>query len=129
MLQERVDPGTRKQVLMFPITIQPAVWERIKALLARKGEPGAFLRVGVKGGGCSGFEYVFKVDSRRLPSDLSVTHDGAEVVCDEKSAAFLQGAELVFTGNLIGGAFAFQNPNAAQSCGCGTSFTPKTTTR
>lgn len=110
---------------MFPISISEKAWERIQALLERKGGEGAFLRVGVKGGGCSGFEYVFKVDTRRLPIDLSITHDGVEVVCDEKSAQFLDGAELVWTGNLIGGGFAFQNPNAAQSCGCGTSFTPK----
>jgi iron-sulfur cluster assembly protein len=51
--------------------------------------------------------------------------DDLEVVCDEKSAQFLEGSVLEWTGNLIGGGFQFNNPNAARSCGCGTSFTPK----
>ena len=109
----------------FPVTISPSAQAQLKNIIERKGEAGQFIRIGVKGGGCSGFEYVTKLDSRRLPIDLSLVLDGVEIVCDAKSAEFLMGSTLVFTGNLIGGGFQFENPNAARSCGCGTSFTPK----
>lgn len=109
----------------FPVEIAPEALKHIQGLIARKGDEGSFLRIGVKGGGCSGFEYVFKVDNRRLPIDLNLVINGVEIVCDAKSADFLRGSTLVYTGNLLGGGFKFENPNAARSCGCGTSFTPK----
>ncbi|MBX3111019.1 MAG: iron-sulfur cluster assembly accessory protein [Fimbriimonadaceae bacterium] len=111
--------------MSFPVEVDPLAAAQVAKLLARKGAPGTFLRIGVKGGGCSGLEYVFRLDDRRLDIDESVIVDGVEIVCDAKSAQFLAGARLVYTGNLIGGGFAFENPNAARQCGCGTSFTPK----
>ncbi|MCB0826624.1 MAG: iron-sulfur cluster assembly accessory protein [Armatimonadetes bacterium] len=109
----------------FPVSVTPEAVEQIKGLIARKGNEGSFLRIGVKGGGCSGLEYLFRLDEKRLPIDQSLIVDGVEIVCDSKSAEFLRGATLVYTGNLMGGGFAFENPNAERSCGCGTSFTPK----
>ncbi len=109
----------------FPITVSEKAIAQIKRLVARDGRDGVFLRVGVKGGGCSGLEYLLKLDTDRKPIDSSVLFDGVEVVCDSKSARFLSGAALDYTGNLIGGGFQFDNPNAQRSCGCGTSFTPK----
>lgn len=109
----------------FPITLTEAAIGQIKRLFAKDGRPEVFLRVGVKGGGCSGFEYVLRLDVKRLPIDLELEVDGVKVVCDSKSAAYLQGSSLEYTGNLIGGGFKVENPNAARSCGCGTSFTPK----
>lgn len=111
--------------MTFPVEVDAAAAAQVAKLLARKGKQGTFLRIGVKGGGCSGLEYVFRLDDNRLDIDLSHIVDGVEVVCDAKSAKFLQGARLVYTGNLIGGGFAFENPNAERQCGCGTSFTPK----
>lgn len=107
----------------FPVQIQDQAWDQISRLLHRKGQEGQVLRIGVKGGGCSGLEYVIRLDSPR-DTDFVVERDGVAVACDPKSAAFLEGAELVWTGNLIGGGFSFENPNAQRSCGCGTSFTP-----
>jgi len=89
------------------------------------GRSEAFLRVGVKGGGCSGLEYVMKLDTVRKPIDLEQEFDGVKVICDAKSAVYLRGSTLEYTGNLIGGGFKFDNPNAGRSCGCGTSFTPR----
>lgn len=109
----------------FPITVSNAAVAQLKKLIAKDGRDGVFLRVGVKGGGCSGLEYVIKLDTRRLPIDQEMAFDGVPVVCDAKSAKFLAGSVLDYTGNLIGGGFQFDNPNAARSCGCGTSFTPK----
>jgi iron-sulfur cluster assembly protein len=109
----------------FPVTVTEQARVQLKRLVAKDGRPGVFLRVGVKGGGCSGLEYIMKLDVERKPIDQTLVIDGIEVVCDSKSAKFLQGSTLDYTGNLIGGGFKFENPNAGRSCGCGTSFMPK----
>lgn len=109
----------------FPVTIVPEALAQLASLLKRKGEPGGHIRIGVKGGGCSGYEYVVKLDAKHLNGDLEFEEGGAKVVCDSKSAKLLQGAKMVYTGNLIGGSFKFENPNAKKSCGCGSSFVLK----
>src|SRR5687768_9235678 len=96
----------------FPITLSDKATHQLKKLLAKDGRPDAFLRVGVKGGGCSGLEYVLKLDVKRYPIDLEQDFDGIKVVCDSKSATFLAGSSLEYTGNLVGGGFTFENPNA-----------------
>lgn len=109
----------------FPIAIPADALAQLKLLHKRKAQPGEFVRVGVKGGGCSGFEYVIRFDSVRRETDLAIELDELLLVCDPKSAEFLENSTLVYTGNLLGGGFKFENPNAARSCGCGTSFMPK----
>jgi len=109
----------------FPVTITEKALVHLAKLIAKDGRPGVFLRVGVKGGGCSGFEYVMRLDEKRLPIDIEQKFGEVTVVCDSKSAKFLQDAVLDYTGNLVGGGFKFENPNAKRSCGCGSSFTPK----
>ncbi|MCB8933029.1 MAG: iron-sulfur cluster assembly accessory protein [Fimbriimonadaceae bacterium] len=109
----------------FPVTLTDGALAQVRRLLAKDGRPDAFLRVGIKGGGCSGLEYVLKIDTRRTPFDQEARFGDILVVCDAKSAVYLQGSTLEYTGNLIGGGFQFDNPNAARSCGCGTSFTLK----
>lgn len=109
----------------FPIQIEPSALDYLAKMLARKGQPGDFIRVGVKGGGCSGFEYLIKIESVQRESDLELMIGEVKFVCDPKSAKFLSGALLKSSGNLIGGGLTFENPNAERSCGCGTSFTPK----
>lgn len=111
----------------FPVTLSPQAIERVKKLVDKDGREGVFLRLGVKGGGCSGMEYVLKLDTEPKKIDLEIELGGVKFVCDSKSAKFLQGATLEYTGNLIGGGFKFENPNADRSCGCGTSFTPRLT--
>lgn len=110
----------------FPIELDERAIAQVKKLLTKDGRQDAFLRVGVKGGGCSGLEYVLLLDDKPRANDLTLEVDGIRVVCDSKSAKFLSGATLLYTGNLIGGGFTFENPNAQRSCGCGSSFTPKT---
>ncbi len=109
----------------FPVTVAPETLPHLRRVLQKDGRPDAFVRMGVKGGGCSGLEYVLRLDTVRKETDLSVEVEGIPLVCDPKSARFLSGSTLVYTGNLIGGGFAFDNPNAGRSCGCGTSFMPK----
>lgn len=109
----------------FPIQLTEKAVAQLKRLVAKDGRPNVFLRLGLKGGGCSGLEYVMRLDQRKMPYDLSIEVDGIGVVCDAKSAVYLRGSTLEYTGNLIGGGFQFLNPNAGRSCGCGSSFTPK----
>jgi iron-sulfur cluster assembly accessory protein len=88
-----------------------------------KEEPGlAHLRVSVLGGGCSGFQYDFKLDELRNDDDLVIAQGGAVVAIDPVSLDFLKGAEIDFVDEMIGAAFKIKNPNATSSCGCGTSF-------
>lgn len=109
----------------FPIEVTPAALAQVKRLIAKDGRPGVFLRLGVKGGGCRGMEYRMELSVDRLTIDLETIIDGVPIVCDSKSAKLLDGSRFDYTGNLIGGGFKFENPNAAKSCGCGTSFSPK----
>ena len=86
-----------------------------------EAQPSA-LRVAVTGGGCSGFQYNFALDEAQLDEDLVVEKDGARVLIDPASMDLLAGAELDYAEALMGSHFAVRNPNAASSCGCGTSF-------
>ena len=79
------------------------------------------LRVAVEGGGCSGFQYDIKLDEPAA-DDLVLEKDGQRVLVDQVSLPFLSNAVIDFTEELIGARFVIENPNAASSCGCGTSF-------
>jgi iron-sulfur cluster assembly protein len=81
-----------------------------------------FLRVGVKGGGCSGMSYSLEFDSEVTPHDREFEIEGIRVVCDKKSYLYLNGTTLDYVRQGLTGGFAFLNPNAKSSCGCGTSF-------
>lgn len=80
------------------------------------------LRLGVKGGGCSGFSYTLGFDDKASELDQVFEIDGVTVVCDPKSFLYLNGTELDFEESLMGRGFKFGNPNASKSCGCGESF-------
>jgi iron-sulfur cluster insertion protein len=102
------------------VSISASAARRLNAIL--KGEEGAALRISVKGGGCSGFQYAFDVDKARADDDAVVTRDGATVLVDPVSLEMLRGAELDFVDDLMGQSFRVKNPNAVSSCGCGVSF-------
>ncbi|MEL6429038.1 MAG: iron-sulfur cluster assembly accessory protein [Planctomycetota bacterium] len=83
---------------------------------------GTALRVGVKGGGCSGFSYTLGFDDEVRPTDQINEEEGVKVVCDPKSFLYLNGTVVDFEESLMGRGFKFTNPNASKSCGCGESF-------
>jgi iron-sulfur cluster assembly protein len=82
----------------------------------------AFIRVGVKGGGCSGLSYELTFDTDLKQEDKVFEHNGIRVVVDKKSFLYLIGTELDYSGGLNGKGFIFINPNASRTCGCGESF-------
>lgn len=82
----------------------------------------ACLRVGVKGGGCSGFSYTLDLTENRNENDESWAIHGVTVICDPKSQIYLEGTAVDFKDEVMGRGFVFNNPNATHTCGCGSSF-------
>lgn len=80
------------------------------------------LRVGVKGGGCSGFSYLLDLTETQKEHDEIFEIHGIKVICDSKSLLYLNGVTIDFKDEIMGRGFVFQNPNATSSCGCGSSF-------
>jgi iron-sulfur cluster assembly protein len=83
----------------------------------------AFLRVAVKGGGCSGLMYNLTIDTNQHDTDFQIENEDVRIVVDKKSKLFLHGLTLDYTTGLNGKGFVFSNPNAKATCGCGESFT------
>lgn len=80
------------------------------------------LRVGVKGGGCSGFSYLLDLTETQKDSDEIFEQHGIKIICDPKSMLYLNGVTIDFKDEIMGRGFVFNNPNATSSCGCGSSF-------
>ena len=97
--------------------------KHVKKILEEQKLQGVFLRMGVKGGGCSGLSYSLEFDSEVGPHDKKFEVDGVTVVCDAKSYLYLNGTTLDYVTEGLQGGFTFINPQAKSSCGCGTSFT------
>ena len=106
-------------MLNLPPNVTQRAFERLAELGA--ADQGKALRIAVEGGGCSGFQYQIELDEPAA-DDLILEGAGEKVVIDPTSLPFLAGATIDFTEELIGARFAIDNPNAASSCGCGTSF-------
>jgi iron-sulfur cluster assembly protein len=107
------------------VTVSPNAHSHIIKLMsdAKLDKNTHHLRVGVKGGGCSGLSYVMDFDAKIEPTDEIVTlSDGLKVVVDRKSILYLFGTELNYSDGLNGKGFEWINPNASRTCGCGESF-------
>ena len=105
------------------VTLTPSAVEMVRSLRARDGlGPEHALRVAVVGGGCSGFSYQIDFDVETREGDAVFHYDDIEVRVDPTSAEYLRGIEIDYVKRLHGGGFKFSNPNATQTCGCGTSF-------
>jgi iron-sulfur cluster assembly protein len=105
------------------VHVTPKAVGKIKESFAREGVSGGGLRLGVLGGGCSGLSYQFKYDKEPRPNDHIFEFNGVKVFVDPKSMLYLNGMTLDYKESLMYSGFAFENPNAEKSCGCGTSFT------
>jgi iron-sulfur cluster assembly protein len=103
------------------ITMTPGAASEVKRLLAKENKPELALRIGVRSGGCSGFSYVLGFDTPQAEDQVQEV-EGVKVVLDSKSAPYLEGTQLDYQEGLQGKGFAFHNPNATKSCGCGESF-------
>jgi iron-sulfur cluster assembly protein/iron-sulfur cluster insertion protein len=104
------------------ITLTDAAATKVKELLDAEGEPELALRVAVRPGGCSGFQYEMFFDGDIAADDEQATFGMVTVVVDPQSAQLLQGASLDYKDGLQQAGFAISNPNASRSCGCGQSF-------
>jgi iron-sulfur cluster assembly protein len=106
------------------ITLTERATTELQRILATQEMPeGTALRVGVKGGGCSGFSYTLGFDDSVSEIDQIFEVDDVRVVCDPKSFLYLNGTQIDFEDDLMGRGFKFVNPNASKTCGCGESFT------
>ena len=117
-------PGEVVALESFPLTFTSRALDMIKSALDEtNGEDGDYLRVGVKGGGCSGFQYSLNFTDEVDDEDqLVVVGAGVKVITDAFSASYLKGTELDYVESLQGAGFKFSNPNAKRTCGCGSSF-------
>ena len=104
------------------ITLTEAAINEVKRLINVQGITEGGLRLGVKGGGCSGLSYTINFDEKIGQYDQVYEFDGIKVIVDAKSAIYLQGTQLDYQKDLMGGNFKFGNPNANKTCGWGESF-------
>ena len=109
----------------MPINLSETAAKEIKSIITSQGLPEAEtkLRVGVKGGGCSGFSYMLDLTEEPAGEmDEQLEAHGVKILVDMKSYLYLNGVEIDFKDEVMGRGFVFKNPNATSSCGCGSSF-------
>ena len=119
--QENLNPETVDQ-MPAPFVFTDSAAEKVKSVIEEEGNPELKLRVFVQGGGCSGFQYGFKLDDEQDTEDTTISNAGVSVVIDSLSMQYIYGSTLDYTEDLEGSKFIIQNPNAVTTCGCGSSF-------
>ncbi len=105
-----------------PLVFTDAAAGKVKSLIEEEGNTDLKLRVFVQGGGCSGFQYGFTFDENTEEGDTRVENGGVTLLIDPMSIQYLAGAEIDYKNDLEGARFVIRNPNAATTCGCGSSF-------
>ena len=104
------------------ISLTDKAVEKVREILNNDKKQDHALRIGVKGGGCSGFSYTLDIDKIFTESDQVFEEKGIKIVVDAKSFIYLSGTQVDYVENLSGSGFSFSNPNATRTCGCGSSF-------
>lgn len=117
-LVETFNPAAESQA----ITLAPSAIEKLTQLGAEENNPELGLRLGVTGGGCSGFKYFFNLVDTPEPNDQILVEGAAKVMLDQPSLPLIQGSTLKYIEDLSGARFELDNPQAVGSCSCGTSF-------
>ncbi len=105
-----------------PLQFTDAAAHKVKQLISEEGDNGLMLRVFITGGGCSGFQYGFTFDESINEGDTVVENGGVKLLIDPMSVQYLTGGEIDYSEGLEGAQFVIRNPNAATTCGCGSSF-------
>jgi iron-sulfur cluster assembly accessory protein len=105
-----------------PVVFTPNAVKKIKEIMAQQNPVPAGLRVGVVGGGCSGFSYSMSFENGAGMMDKQFDIDGLKIFVDATSSMYLQGAQVDYVESIEGAGFKFENPNATRTCGCGSSF-------
>lgn len=105
-----------------PINMTPNAITKVKEIMSQQNPAPAGLRVGVVGGGCSGFSYSMSFENAAGLMDKSYDFDGLKVYVDATSLMYLNGAQIDYVETLEGAGFKFENPNVKSTCGCGSSF-------
>ena len=107
--------------MIVVVTLTDVAAQKIGTLLSDEEHAGAGLRVAVRGGGCSGFQYQLALDEKR-DGDEIFEFDGIRILVDEMSLRYVDGSTVDYTESLMGAGFQVENPNVVASCGCGSSF-------
>lgn len=105
-----------------PVVFTESAATKVSSLIEEEGNPNLKLRVFIAGGGCSGFQYGFTFDEELQDGDIEVEKLGVTLLIDPMSIQYLTGAEIDYKDDLEGAQFVIRNPNAATTCGCGSSF-------
>ena len=105
-----------------PLNFTDAAAHKVGQLIEQEGNAALKLRVYVQGGGCSGFQYGFTFDEEIQEGDTEIANGGVTLLVDPMSVQYLMGAEIDYREDLSGAQFIIRNPNAATTCGCGSSF-------
>ena len=113
---------TPPEVKVAPITLTPNAIAKVKEIMAQQDPVPAGLRIGVVGGGCSGFSYSMQFDTSAGMMDKVFDMDGLKVYVDATSIMYLNGCRVDYVESLEGAGFKFENPNVKSTCGCGSSF-------
>ncbi len=113
---------TNTQAAPKLISVTPTAVSHVKLLLERQEKPQGYLRIAAVGGGCSGLSYKLGVEDEPGPADYVFEEAGLKILLDMKSSLVLGGMVLDYNDDLMNAGFSFKNPNAAHTCGCGTSF-------
>ena len=116
-IQTKVEPK-----VTVPTVLTDSAAAKVKLLIEEEKNPNLKLRVFVDGGGCSGFQYGFEFDENKTDDDVEIEKNGVSMLIDNMSLEYLSGAEVDYLEGLEGSRFVINNPNAKQTCGCGSSF-------
>ena len=115
--------STAAPAIDVPVTLTPKATEMVNMTRDQESIEGEYgLRIAVRGGGCSGFEYALDFENEVRDTDLVYDQNGLQVIIDPVSARYLKGTEIDYHTGIQGNGFKFNNPNAMGTCGCGSSF-------
>ncbi len=106
----------------FPVNLTPNAVAKVKEIMAQQNPVPAGLRIGVVGGGCSGFSYSMSFENSPGMMDKTFDIDGLKIFVDATSSMYLNGCTVDYVETLEGAGFTFENPNVKSTCGCGSSF-------